>query len=472
VGLFDGWRKKLKDTDVEERGIVNYGGTYHNGAIFSTFNVATPVSEDQALKIPSVVACVELITGSIAQLPVYLYKENDKGEVERVPNDRRIYLLNNEPNTLLNGYNLKKRIAKDYLFYGVSYIKKETARNNVIELNPLDMKYVQVTRYLQDGYKWDADIVLTTYGNNGKQKQRIFKPIELMMVLKDSEDGVSSEGVLQSGTDILGLALNEIEYTSNILKNGALPIGVIETVNRLSEKAITRLRAGWESLYSGSKNSGKTVILEEGLEYKPISIKPNDMQLVDGRKVTISEIARLFNIPESMINADANKYASNEQNNLYFLQYTLSPIIAAIESALDKSLLLETEKEEGYYFRFDTTEILRTTEKERAEAAGIALKAGYVSLNETRAKFDMHKLDDDYFMWSLGNILYNPKTHDMFVPNMQGSADLDEGPVNMNQQGSGPNMKPLPAKNAPQQKPQNNDKAKGQSKPSASNNKS
>lgn len=468
MGFLDGFRKKPKNQLIEERGILNYGGSAHNGAIFSTFNVSTPISEDQAMKIPSVVACVELITGSVAQLPIYLYKENEKGEVEKVPNDRRVHLLNHEPNQLLNGYNFKKRMAKDYLFYGVSYTKKETARNSVLELNPIDMRYVQVTRYLLDGYKWDADIVLTTYANDGKQNMVSFKPHELVMVLKDSDDGVSSEGVLNSGTDILNLAINEITYTSNILKNGALPIGVIETVNRLSDTAIKRLRAGWESLYGGASNSGRTVILEEGLSYKPISIKPNDMQLVDGRKVTISEIARLFNIPESMVNADANKYASNEQNNLYFLQYTLSPIICAIESALDKSLLLEDEKEQGYYFRFDTSEILRTTEKERAEAAGIAMKAGYISLNETRSRFDMPKLDDDYFMWSLGNVLYNPQTHDMFVPNMQGSADLDAGPVNMSQQnGSGPNMKPLPAKNAPQQKPQGQTKPK----PTASNKK-
>ena len=150
---------------------------------------------------------------------------------------------------------------------------------------------------------------------------------------------------------------------------------------------------------------------------------------MDGKKITIAEIARLFNVPESMLNADANKYASNEQNNLHFLQYTLSPIISSIEMALDKSLLLESEKEEEYYFRFDTTEILRTTEKERIEAAAEGLQRGFYSLNETRTKFDMPKLEDDYFMWSLGHVLFNPKTKEMFVPNMQGSSDLDDGPL-------------------------------------------
>lgn len=426
MGIFDFFSGNKKQ---EERALVSYSTNHASGAIFSTFSTSSPVTEEQAMKIPTVVACVELITGSIGQLPIYLYKENEKGEVERVRDDRRVFLLNNEPNSLLNGYNFKKRLAKDYLFYGVSYTKKETVRNDVIELNPIDMRTVQVTKYLINGYKYDADIHLTTYGSDGNGVQKTFKPYELLMVLKESEDGITSRGVLEAGSEILTLALNESEYTSNILKNGALPIGVIQTMSKLSDTAIKRLRAGWESLYAGSKNSGKTVILEEGLEYKPISLKPNDLQLVDGRKITVSEIARLFNIPESMINADANKYASNEQNNLHFLQYTLAPIIHSIESALDKSLLLEEEKEKGYYFRFDTTEILRTTERERVESAVEGMKGGVFSLNETRAKFDYPSLEDDYFMWSLGNVLFNPDTKEMFVPNMQGSGDLDDGPL-------------------------------------------
>lgn len=424
MGIRD-WFSSKKN---EDRALMTYSPTQLSSTIFSMFTTSTAITEEEAMKIPAVVNCVELISGSIAQLPIYLYKELPNGEVEKIHDDRRVFLLNSEPNSLINGFNFKKKIVKDYLFYGVSYIKKETVRNNILELNMFPMENVQVMRYLIDGYKWDADIKLTFLTAQKDQVEVIFKPIDLIMIVKDSIDGVVGSGVLQSGTETLRLALNEIEYSSNILKNGALPIGVIETVNKLSEGAIKRLRAGWESLYGGAKNAGKTVILEEGLQYKPISIKPNDMQLVESKKITTSEIARLFNVPESMIDANSNKYASNEQNNLHFLQYTLAPILNSIESSLDKSLLLEDEKKQGYYFRFDVSEILRTTEKEAIDNAAAALKAGFYSVNEARAKFDKHRLKKDYFMWSLGSVLFNPDTDEMFVPNMQGSADLDAGP--------------------------------------------
>jgi len=427
VGFFNNWFGKSKP-EQEERSV--FASTHTQGAIYSIFSTGTAITEEEAMRIPSVVFCVELISGSIAQLPIYLYKENDKGEVEKVPNDRRVFLLNNEPNSMLNGYNFKKKVVKDYLFYGASYTKMDKARNSVLEVHPFDMRNVQVTKYVSDGYKYSADVKLMTYGHDGQGLERTFQPYELITVLRDSEDGITSRGVLEQGGKLLQLALNEVEYSNNILKNGALPIGVLQTANKISDQAMKRLKLGWESLYSGAKNAGKTVILEEGLEYNPISLKPNDLQMVDSKKITISDISRLFNVPESMLNADANKYASNEQNNLHFLQYTLAPILIAFETALDKSLLLEEEKEQGYYFRFDVSEILRTTEKEKIESITEALTKGLWSLNESRGKLDLPKLDEDYFIWSLGNVLFNPETKEIIVPNMQGSADLDQGPMN------------------------------------------
>ena len=122
---------------------------------------------------------------------------------------------------MMNGFSFKKRIVKDYLFYGTSYTKKEMIRNDIIELYPFDMKNVNVTKYLIDGYKHDADIKLMNH-HSSKGMDRVFKPHELLMILRDSEDGITSNGVLTFGAEILSLALNEGEYSSNILRNGAL----------------------------------------------------------------------------------------------------------------------------------------------------------------------------------------------------------------------------------------------------------
>lgn len=411
MGLLD---KFKKSRNVEERAHSDF--SYGSFSITSFFGDGEEVTEAQAMKVPAVAASVELITSSIAQLPVFLYKENEKGEVEKVP-DKRVFLLNDEPNELINGYNFKKQLVQDYLFHGASYTKIEKVRNEVTALYNLPIEDITVTKYKQYGYKYSA-IVKLAYDTTNTNKNSEFLPEELIIVLRESEDGITSTGILKNNGETIKLAIDEQDYSIGILKNGALPIGILKATSRLTEGAINRLRASWESLYGGPKKSGKTIILEEGLDYHPISMKPNEMDLTNAKKSTVADIARIFNVPQSMIDASANKYASNEQNNIYFLQYCLAPIISSIEASLNKALLLESEKQEGYYFRFDTSEILRTTEAEKITTTVTAMKSGLLSINEARAKIDHKALDVDYFTWGLGSIFFNPKTGEMTIPNI------------------------------------------------------
>lgn len=410
---------KRKNVEVETRDSTpfSYGGL----SVSAYFGNTEKISEEQALKIPSVSASIELITSSIAQLPIYLYQSNKDDEIIKVP-DSRVALLNNEPNPALNGYNFKKQIVKDYLLYGASYIKVDRTRNLVDSLYVLPILDLMITKY-KNGYKETARIQLNNTGDN---KEYNFSPDELIMILKNSRDGYTSSGILNDNGDVLQLALNEQNYSNGVLKNGALPVGLLKTASRLNEKAINALRESWQNLYGGASKAGKTLILENGLDYQPISLNPNEMDLTNSKKSTISEIARMFNIPESMINSGANKYASNEQNNIYFLQYCISPIINAIESSLNKSLLLETEKSNGYYFRFDTSELIRTTEKEKIEAVSAGIEKGLLSINEGRQRLGLPNIAENLFMWSLGKIFYNPDTNKMTIPNTSTQIDTNK----------------------------------------------
>ncbi|XWX34343.1 portal protein [Staphylococcus phage PG-2021_4] len=376
------------------------------------FGGSTKIDEEDALSISAVMAASELIASTIARLNINLTKKGPKGSIETV-DDNRAFLLNKEPNNLMNATTLKKRIVMDYLFYGNSYLYPEKVRNDVTGIHHLKANRIMVDKYLRDGFIEDAII---KYDAGGKTKE--FDPYELIIILKNSDDGVQSEGILNLSTDLLLLAIEQQKYNNSILQNGALPLATLSSPHKLSDESFENLKESWATVYQGGENAGKTVILEEGLEYKPVSLNPNELDLSSSRKYVLSDIARIFNLPESMINADANKYASNEQNNLHFLQYTLKPIISAIESSLDKSLLLEDEKKEGYHFEFDVREVLATTEKEKFEATNVALKGGIISGNEARMRHGYETLLDDFMNYSLANVFYDKKTGDMIIPNM------------------------------------------------------
>lgn len=401
---------KQNTNESEERSSSEY---FYGGMSFTSyFGGNAEITEEQALKIPAVASALELITSSVSQLPIYLYKRTEDNEIVKVENDKRTFLLNKEPNYFMNATTLTRQIVKDYLLYGACYLKIEKDGNEIAGIYRLKIDEVSVEKYRISPYETTATINVG-YGDMSEK----YLPDEVIIVLKDSKDGYTSTGILKDNADTLKLALDEQDYTTSILKNGALPIGVLKATSRLTEKAINRLRNSWEDLYGGSKKAGKTLILEEGLDYTPISMKPNELDLTNVRKHTVSEIARIFNVPESMINSAANKYASNEQNNIYFLQYCLASILTSIEAAYNKSLLLETEKDEKYFFKYDVSELLRTTEKEKIETIVRAMEKGLLSINEARQKIDMPNIENDYFTWNLGSVFYSQDTGKFMIPN-------------------------------------------------------
>lgn len=446
MGFFDRLRenRSAQNTEMEKREEYFNSGS---AAFASLFGAGGTITEEKVMKIPTAEACINLISSAVAQMPIMLYKESPDGSIEKILDDKRVHLLNHEPNELLNGYNFKKQIVKDYLLHGGAFISVEKLGNDVDELYPLPARNVSYTKYIKDGYKVSAEVRLTTIdGTNISTKEVKFKPYELMIALSDSPDGISSVGLLAKGEKIFQQALDEMEYTYNIFQRGALPLGILKTEGRLTQGAIDRLRDSWAALYGGSKNSAKTVILEEGMDYSPLSMKPSDLQLVDSKSGTNSEICKLFGVPENMITTATNKYVSIEQNQLHFLKHCLAPIIGAIEAAADKSLLLEKEKAEGYYFRFDTSEMLRATEKERVEAVALGLEKGLFTINEARSKLDLPEIEDDVFMWGLQSVLFNPETGEMKVPNMGITGQGEDANVGAEQAAGN---SPKPTNNAP-----------------------
>lgn len=376
------------------------------------------VNVENAMTIPAVSNAVEIITSTVASLPIKLYYRDSGNEVIEVSNDPRSKLLNREPNVTSNAYNLKKQLVQDYLFYGHATIKKESFKvgNEPVSLHLLNPEEVKVIKKIKSGYVVD---VKYKYENEESGQKAVFDRFNVIRILRNSRDGVTGTGILDEGKDVLQLALNEMDYSKNILKNGALPLGILEVPNIVSEKAMARLRQSFNSAFTGHNNVAKTLVLENGLKYQPLSLKPNDLDLSGSKKTTISNIARLFNIPESMINADVGKYKKNEEQNIHFLQYSLKPILTAIENALNKQYLLEAEKDRGYYFAFDTMDVLQTTHIEKIEAIKMGLEGGIYTINEARRMLNLKDItDNDFYILRMDKILIDVDSGNITMPNL------------------------------------------------------
>ena len=99
------------------------------------------ISKEQAMNIPAVASAVDLISSSIASMPVRLFKIKN-GRVEAVDDDERISMLNEDTRDTLDGYQMKKAMIIDYLMDGNAYTYIRKDGNDVTGLFYVPDEYV------------------------------------------------------------------------------------------------------------------------------------------------------------------------------------------------------------------------------------------------------------------------------------------------------------------------------------------
>lgn len=374
-------------------------------------------SEETVLSIPMAKACRDKIVGSIKNLKIELYKTIDDEVVEQIYEDERLTLLNDRPNMTATASDLKEKMVSDLILHGNSYtsIERKSDSNKILELWNLEPSDVTIHPYRNRIKPYIVDDIKIAYtGCND------FLDIEDVMIstMNSDDNGLSGKGAIHFGNKIIQLALNEIEISSNIMKNGTAPSGVVKAETKLSERAFKNLRESWDKMYKGKNNVGGLIILEDGLDYQKMTLSPSELGLSSSRTTTGSEICKLFGVPEQIVDSASNTYGSVEAMNIFFLQYSIAPILRVLEESFNRSLLTQKEKEDGYFFKFNTDDILKTTQQERYDALKTGLDAGILSLNECRLRENLEPIDDDFIKLSLGSVFYYPDKNKLFIPNM------------------------------------------------------
>lgn len=376
---------------------------------------------EQILSIPVAKACCDLIVNSIKSLPVELYERVDDNTIRQITDDYRVNLLNNAPNIIATSVDFKEKIIRDLVLHGNAYVDIERDGNNIISLWNIDASDVGISKYSDREKPYIVkDVKFKIYSSNVELNLD-----DVMILTESSEDGgLTGQGVIARGYRTIELALNEIELNKNIMNNGSSPISVVKLDKNLSAEAQQRLRDSWSKMYASSQNAGKLLILEQGMEYEKLSFSPAELGLSASRSKTQAELCSLFGVPESMIDSSANTYGNVENSSIRFLQYSITPHINVIEASLNRSLLLEKEKNTKF-FKINTDSVLQTTQRERYEALNVGISSGILSLNEARIKENLPPIDDNFHRLSLGSVMYDPKDRIYFIPNMSTVIDAE-----------------------------------------------
>ena len=215
-----------------------------------------------------------------------------------------------------------------------------------------------------------------------------------------TDDGVTGISPIDQCANALKWGNSLEEFGSTFFSNGAKPSSILQTDRALSDTALQRLKTSFNNNYGKLKNSNSTIVLEEGLTFKPISISPEQAQFLSSRQFSIEEVARIFNVPPHMLK-DLSKSSFNniEMQSQEFVTYTLMPYITRIEQEMNLKLFRTNELGKTF-IEFNVNGLLRGDVKSRTEAYKTAITNGYMSINEVRQKENMNSIEggDKHFM--------------------------------------------------------------------------
>jgi len=398
LGIFDFLRRKDKSSDTEKRSI--YGQTI----IGSAFGNASGevVSKEQALRVAAVWSCVRVLSETIASLPISLY-EKDENNQKKVKSDNPLNaLISQQPSPLFNSFMFFERIMVDLSLDGNFYAYIE--RNNggfPVGLHPIKCNDVDV--FISPKGRGVYYEIKESDSSNSYPKTGRVAGIDMIHVKGLSTNGIQGKSPIQVAAETLGIALALDKHAGAYFKNGSQLGGILKHPGTLKPETAKRLRESWSNNYSGTSNTGKTAILEEGMDFQARTIPNNQAQFIESRQYQISDICRLFRVPNHLVNDLSNATYSNiEAQQIDFVVHTITPWIKRIESELNAKLV-PFKKRGTEYFKFNLTAILRGDSKARADYYRTLVNIGVMSPDEVRKLEDLNSVggaSEDYYMQS------------------------------------------------------------------------
>ena len=397
MGFLDFFRKSKSDPETRML-TVEYLSNILSG---------NDMTEANAMEIPTVASCVEYIGNKVALAPIHLYSRSKDG-IQKIENDNRLPLLNEEPSNLFDSVLFRKMLVKDYLLHGVCYAYKKMVGNTITELVYVHPSQVQKT--------WSDNVLdrQVRYWIQGTEVPEY----QIMRIMRQSTDGVNTKGILQINKEELSVAYLQILFGKKIFERNGRKAGFLSVEDKISKEAFADLKEKWPQVYNGQKDA--SMVLNAGVKFNEMSSSLQEMQVVENKKYDSEKISNLFGLSPTVLNGTAT-----DEQEVNTFENAVLPIITALQNGLNKYLLLEREKKEKF-FAFDVDTALMGTMEKRFKVYKIGKEGGWLQVDEIRERENMKKLGLNYITMGLQDVLYDPDRKEIFIPNMAASMKTNE----------------------------------------------
>ena len=374
---------KKKEARQEERSY-----NFLSDSLF--YNSATTYSESKAMLLSAVYRCVDVISDSVAQLPLEPYYVDDEGFKTKFTKHPTYWLLNREPNDQISRFTFIKTLVTSVLLTGNGYaLINRDEKGDAKELIFLKSDSVSVT--FKNGKKM--------YNITGMNQ--LVEAIYMIHILNFSYDGITGISTLKHARNTLGLTADSEAHAEGFFKGGANLAGILKVQSTLTGKQKVDLKTSWQTAFSPTTGTPNGVaVLEGNMDFQPITVNPADAQLLETRQFNVIDICRFFGVsPVKAFDLSKSSYSTVEATQLAFLTDTLSPLLEKIELEFERKLYKPSERSR-IDVRFDTSVLLRADKQSLANYYNTLFNIGVVSANEIRKQLDLPAIDggDSHFV--------------------------------------------------------------------------
>ncbi|TKV19548.1 phage portal protein [Citrobacter sp. wls613] len=341
---------------------------------FGTSSSGKVVTADKAIALSAVWACVRLLSESVSTLPMKVYQREPDGSRKLAQNHPAYQLLCRRPNTEMTPSRFMLMVVASVCLRGNAFVEKKMIGNKLVSLVPL-LPQCMVVKRLDSG---ELEYTFTEKG-----VKRVIPVKNMMHIRGFGLDGVCGMMPMSVGRDVFGAAMAVEESAAKIFENGLQSSGYFASKNVLTKEQRERLRKNLTA-FAGSKNAGKSMVLEADLTYQNITMNPEAAQMLQSRSFSIEEICRWFRVPPFMvghIDKQSSWASSVEGMNLLFLTNTLRPLLVNIEQEIARCLL---NGDEDLFAEFSVEGLLRADSAGRSAYYTTALQNGWMSRNDVR----------------------------------------------------------------------------------------
>ena len=353
---------------------------------------ANPVNEKTALsRSAAVYACVDILARSISAMAVSVNRIDDQGFPTPDRKSHLWRLLNVKANPWQSAFEMRELMLRNLVIHGAALARRYTNSLGVTEAIVPFPAGAWSVQWDETGTRLEYEVV---YANGNSE---VLDRSQVLHIRGPYSDMVTAVSPIQYAAQSMSSDMSLGEHQDQSFgPHAARPGGIVTSPKKLDPETAKNLRKAFNDKWAGQDNAWKTQVLDNGMEWTPVSMSLSDQQFLETRQFSVEQICRIFAVPPEMIQQTVNSsYNQAEQQYLTFANFTLSPLAQRLESQYREQLVINRTEQSRIEFEHDFWALTRGDMNTVSDYLRSLVQGGIFTPNEARGRIGLPRYEDE-----------------------------------------------------------------------------